>query len=81
MCAAVSALTQTAVIALPNHAGVNPDVAVDEESGLLTCQLPGDIGALEFDRAQLILETMVTGLTEIAREYQKYMSIREVKQR
>lgn len=81
VCAAVSVLTQTAVNALPEHAGVTPAVEIDEESGYLRCVLPAAMGARERERAQLILETMVTGLRGIAREYSDYIQLKEVGRR
>lgn len=80
VCAAVSVLTQTAVLALPKHAGVTPTVSVDEESGLLTCRLPDQLEPQQMERAQVILQSMVTGLVEVAREYGKHVRIKEVHQ-
>lgn len=80
VCAAVSVLTQTAVLALPRHARVTPEVAVDDEEGFLTCRLPRDLDPVQAERAQIILESMVTGLFEIAREYGDYIEVKEVVQ-
>lgn len=81
VCAAVSVLTQTAVLALPKHAGVTPHVAVDEESGWLECELPSRLDGQQRERARVIFETMVTGIAEIAREYKQHVSLKEVVQR
>lgn len=78
VCAAVSVLTQTAALALPRHAGVTPAVKVDEETGLLTCRLPERLDPVQAERAQIILQSMVTGLVEVAREYGDYIEIKEV---
>lgn len=78
VCAAVSVLTQTAVFALSQHAGVTPAVKVDEETGFLSCRLPEQLDPVQAERAQIILESMVTGLVEVAREYGEYVELREV---
>lgn len=78
VCAAVSVLTHTAIIALPRHAGVTPQVTADDESGDLSCFLPEGLDAEQAERAQIILESMVTGLREVAREYGKHVRVKEV---
>lgn len=78
VCAAVSVLTQTVVLALPQHVGVTPTVTVDEESGRLECRLPDALNERQEEHAQLLLETMITGLVEIAREYSKFVRLKEV---
>lgn len=81
VCAAVSVLTQTAVLALPRHAGVTPKVSIDDDSGWLECQLPDTLSAIDGERAQVILETMVTGISEVAREYSDFVTLKEVVRR
>lgn len=78
VCAAVSILTQTAVNALEANAGVIPRVKVDKETGRLECVLPEGLGPREAERAQIVLESMVTGLRGIAREYKEYIVLKEV---
>ena len=68
------------MLALPRHARVTPEVAVDDEEGFLTCRLPRDLDPVQAERAQIILESMVTGLVEIAREYGDYIEVKEVVQ-
>lgn len=79
VCAAVSVLTQTAVLALSAHAGVSPAVTVDEDSGRLVCRLPEELNPSQNERAQIILETMATGLQAVAREYGDYVTVKEVR--
>lgn len=81
VCAAVSALTQTAVNALEEHAAVKPVVEVDKKSGRLRCELPAVLDPKQAERAQIILESMVTGLRGIAREYGDYIQLKEVRER
>jgi|GEM_PF-69876 len=67
VCAAVSALTQTAVLALERRLGVPAEVAAGP--GILTCRLPAGMNAGTAARAQDALETMCLGLREIAHAY------------
>lgn len=79
VCAAVSALTQAAVIGLSRHAGVDATVSIDEDSGRLDCRI--DMAAIDPERhikAQAILETMMTGLVETARSYREHIRVKEV---
>lgn len=72
VCAAVSAVTQTAVIGLQHYFG--DAVAVQQEEGRLTCSLPvlepGD--ALI---AETILKTLYWGLRAIEAEYGEYLHL------
>lgn len=74
VCAAVSALVDTSLLALDRIAGQ----ATEQENreGYSYCRLlPGNEGA--WQQAQVILETMLLGLTEIAKGYKKYIRVRE----
>ena len=75
VCCAVSALTQTGVNALEAVAGVTPDVAVSD--GYLRCILPDDAQGEAMDRAQIVLKTIMTGLTDIQTIYPKHIRIQQ----
>jgi hypothetical protein len=74
VCAAVSVLTQTAVLGLHRHLGLTPDV--ERKDGYLTCMLT-EREMIEMSAVQAILETMVIGLTDIAGQYPDYVRIKE----
>lgn len=79
VCAAVSVLTQAAANGLIAHAKLNPDLQIDEKSGLLSCRLhPDTLQGEAGIKAQAILETMVTGLIEIAKVYSDHIEVKEV---
>lgn len=79
VCAAVSALTFSAVNGLSHYVGIRPEIEIDEESGTLRCFLPPDAMDREAAaKAQAILETMALGLQETAREYSDYLVVKEV---
>ena len=73
VCCAVSALTQTGVNALEAVAGVTPDVQVAD--GYLRCLLPEGTQGEAMDRAQIVLRTIMTGLTDIETLYPKLVRI------
>lgn len=79
VCAAVSALTFAAVNGLIAHAELQPDIEADENSGLLNCRLHPDMLQGEAGiKAQAILETMITGLEEMAKLYSDHIEVKEV---
>lgn len=79
VCAAVSVLTQATANGLTYHAKVNPEIHVDEKSGFLSCRLdPEMLQGEAAIKAQAILETMVTGLVETAKDYSDYIEVKEV---
>ncbi len=77
ICAAVSALTQTAVLGIRNITGIEPVTEVC--TGRLSVRLPGEISAKKRKDVCLILEVMIAGLKEMAVNYPGFMKIREIK--
>ena len=74
VCAAVSALTQTAVLGLQRHLGLEPRVRMD--GGSLECRLPEALPAESARGAADILETMVLGLEAIAALHPRAVVVR-----
>ena len=75
VCCAISALTQTGVNALVSVAGVQPGVEVRD--GYLTCILPQGMDETTMDKAQIVLRTMMTGLTDIQKIYPSLIRIQQ----
>ncbi|MDO5298687.1 MAG: ribosomal-processing cysteine protease Prp [Clostridia bacterium] len=73
VCCAVSALTQTGVNALEAVAGVTPEVAVGD--GFLRCILPDELEDARMERSQIVLRTIMTGLTDIQKIYPNLVRI------
>ena len=73
VCCAVSALTQTGVNALCEVAGFEPEVEVKD--GYLRCILPEDLADKQIADAQIILRTIMTGLTDIQKIYPNLIRI------
>lgn len=71
VCAGVSALTQSAVLGLERC--LKRQFKLDITSGKLLMELTGSPD----ERTQAILETMLLGLQEIARNYPKSVQIQE----
>ena len=75
VCCAVSALTQTGVNALCSVAGVQPKVEVRD--GYLSCLLPRGMDAQTQEHAQIVLRTIMTGLTDIQKIYPNLIRIQQ----
>lgn len=79
VCAAVSVLTQTAVIGLQEVLGIQADVQIKD--GFLKCVLPQRLPDPERQQSQLILRVMYAGLQAVFQEYgADYLEIEEVEQ-
>lgn len=76
VCAAISALTQTAVIGLTEVVQVEPTVEI--EDGYLKCILPEDLTPDTWDSCQLIMKVLLVGLEGIREQYQDFLRIEEV---
>lgn len=72
VCAAVSSLMYTAVNALESVADVVAAVVRDDATALLQLTLPD---GCESRDAQVVLLTVIQGLTDISHEYPKLVSI------
>ncbi|MBQ1893432.1 MAG: ribosomal-processing cysteine protease Prp [Clostridia bacterium] len=79
VCAAVSALTQTAYLGIGELVGA--DMRLEQKDGELSLMLAEDISEEELNKAQLILGTMLLGLRSIEENYSDYLKVikREVK--
>ena len=75
VCCAVSALTQTGVNALCAVAGIEP--AVEVRDGFLSCMLPENLEDKKMETAQIVLRTMMTGLTDIQKIYPNLIRIQQ----
>ena len=73
VCGAVSVLTVTGVNALCSITDVEPDVKVDD--GFLRCLLTDALDEKQQEKAQIILRTIEQGLTDIQKNYPKYIRI------
>ena len=78
VCAAVSALTQTAVLGLQEVLAIDCLVRVDESKGSLLCLLSEDLACGDWKQAQLVLSVLYVGLLATEEEYGDYVSVKEV---
>ena len=75
VCCAISALTQTGVNALVSVAGVKPEVEITD--GYLKCILPEGMDEKTLETAQIVLRTIMTGLTDIQKIYPNLIRIQQ----
>ncbi|GEA16425.1 hypothetical protein E308F_26710 [Moorella sp. E308F] len=73
VCAAVSALAQTAVFSLKDHLEEEPGVSIRE--GFLECRLPASLNPADQEKARVILKTIELGLKAIASDYRQYVAL------
>lgn len=73
VCAAVSALTQTAYLGLAQYMESEPEVI--QKDGELRLRLPERLSAEDAHTARLILGTMLAGLRSVEENYCDYLKI------
>jgi len=73
VCAAVSMVTQSALLGLLEY--LNLDIEGKVEKGQINCHLPSTLTEVERLQANAILETMVLGLESIAQDYPEIIKI------
>lgn len=75
VCASISILTQTAVLAL--HEVGDIDVMYEMYDGFLRCEIPDDIEANQRERANIILDTMLIGIKGTVEMYPDYIKLQD----
>lgn len=73
VCSAISALSQTAPLALEKIAGVQP--LCTRKDGLLECHVPSDVDQGRFITCQVIFKTILTGIDNIAKQYPHFIKV------
>ena len=77
ICSAISALTQTAVIAFREV--LQLDISLIKKNGYLKCELPNVESHEVWKQCQLIMSVLYSGLQAVLKEYgEEYLRIEEV---
>ena len=74
VCAAVSAIVQTAILGITEVCHIQAGVSVEE--GNTTCILSKDASSDEIRRAGIVFDTMIAGLRSIRQAYPKTLKFR-----
>lgn len=75
VCAGISILAQTALLAL--HELLSIDVSYEMEDGWLYCKLPMNLPKELLDKANLILNTMLIGIKGTQGMYGRYIELHD----
>ncbi|MGI6486663.1 MAG: ribosomal-processing cysteine protease Prp [Tepidanaerobacteraceae bacterium] len=78
VCAGVSALAETAVIALRELAGLNP--IIKKKHGLLLLKLPKAMPDRKLKVATTILDTICLGLEDMSRSYPSFIHMKTIEE-
>lgn len=78
VCAALSSIIQTAMLGLMSVAGLNIKLERDDDAGYLKAVLPENISESERHNADMILETMLCGVSDLYESYSHFIKL-EVK--
>ena len=57
VCSAISTLSQSAVVGLENVLNLRPIIKIDEKNAYLSCYLPKNLNNVQFEKAQIVLNT------------------------
>lgn len=75
VCAALSSIVQTAVLGLVSVAAVNIDLKRDDEEGYIEFSLPRVINETKQQKADVILETMLLGVSDLFEGYSDFIEL------
>lgn len=76
VCAAVSALTQSAILALERLVGVKLALKADSKTGLIDCSWDNYPDIIE--QSELVIRMVALGLIEIQKQYPDHLKVNEV---
>ena len=77
VCAGVSSITQTAVLGIQKLTNVKNKLTIDEQKGYLKLELYDIENSKDFQKAQIILKTMLLGLEDLEKQYPKYIKLED----
>ena len=80
VCAALSSITQTAVLGLMQVAHLPIDYKVDHKNATLSVVLPDKLDAEDRINADMILETMYLGIADLSAEYGRFIQLTNKKE-
>lgn len=75
VCAGISTLTQTTMIALERLVGLKVDVQAEKKTGRMQCFWVNHPGTVE--KSDLLVQTMIIGLKEIQNLFPEHLSLSE----
>ena len=76
ICAAVSAVVQTAFLGVKNISNKQVVIRRDDAKGFISLKI-NNLKDKELEKSQIILETMILGLKDIESDYKKYLKLEE----
>lgn len=75
VCSALSSMVQTAVLGLMQVAKINVSYKVDEEKGGLSCVLPEGLNERSRHDADVILQTLLLGVSDLYEGFSDYIDL------
>ena len=75
VCASLSSIIQTAALGLMSVLGLNINLQTDENSGSLSFKLPNNMSDEKSEKSQVILNTMIAGVSDLAGEYSEFIKL------
>jgi len=75
VCAAVSSIIQTAALGIIMKAGVQAKLTRDDKKGYFKLELPNGVTAAQRHDCNVILDTMVLGLGDLAENYSDFIEL------
>lgn len=77
VCASISILSQGIINGIEEVVKQNIHYKIDPDKGWIFCNLPIDISKEKMPYIQVLLETMVINLKQLAEDFPQYVSLKE----
>ena len=75
LCATLSGITQACVMGITKVLNINAKVNRDDNSGYLKIELPKNINKDNFNKSQVLFDTLYISILDLMEGYSKYISM------
>ena len=79
VCASISSLAEALIVGMTEVLNIKAYYKIIEEEASLEISLPDDIEKEDVDNSQILFKTFELSVKSVAKEYPKYIKIKEIK--
>ena len=79
VCASISSLAEALIVGIVEVLNINAKYQIVEEEASLEISLPEGLNEEDLERSQILFKTFEKSIKAVAKEYPKYIKIKEIK--
>ena len=79
VCASISSLAESLIVGIKEVLKIDANANITEEEASLEISLPESLNKEDLERSQILFKTFELSVRGVAKEYPKYIKIKEIK--